>query len=77
MKLVLYPLVLTIALLCCYSTDAASIEFYSNKESVLKRSVPPASSLPAIRLRKGLPFKNSEMGIVGLEGASSSELPNN
>jgi hypothetical protein len=77
MKLVLYPLVLTIALLCFYNTNAASIELYSNKKSILKRSVPPAPSLPVIRLRKGLPFKNSEMGIVGLEGASSSELPNN
>ena len=77
MKLVLYSLMWAIALLCLHSANATPIEFFSNKESVLKRSVSPASTPPTIRLRKGLPFRNKEMGIVGFEGASSSESPNN
>lgn len=39
-----------------------------------KRSVPSTSSSPPpIRIRKGLPFKNNEIGIVGFQGSSSND----
>lgn len=43
-----------------------------------KKSVPSSasSSPPPIRIRKGLPFKNNEIGIVGFQGSSSKDTDN-
>lgn len=40
------------------------------KRSALSTS---SSSPPPIRIRKGLPFKNNEIGIVGFQGSSSND----
>ncbi|KAI8645802.1 hypothetical protein BD408DRAFT_411102 [Parasitella parasitica] len=73
MKLELHSVLITIALLLCahYTTDASPIPL--NPDAALKRNLPSPFLPPTVKIRKGLPFKNNEMGIVGFDGAYSSD----
>ena len=73
-------MLILITLLLVHYTKASPIteHFHAKGE---KRSAPSSrpssasSSPPPIRIRKGLPFKNNEIGIVGFEGSASNDTP--
>lgn len=69
-------MLIIITLLLVHYTNASPITVQPLAKSE-KRDAPSrsSSSPPPIRIRKGLPFKNNEIGIVGFEGSSSNDTP--
>ncbi|GAN01020.1 hypothetical protein MAM1_0004d00450 [Mucor ambiguus] len=68
-------MLIIITLLLVRFTDASPIAVQQHARDEKRGTPSSSSSPPPIRIRKGLPFKNNEIGIIGFQGSSSDNTP--